>query len=126
VNSSRDPQLRFDAVMAEISALPEAQQLDALLQFFTTVLAGLPLAQLRQRRAEMVERFSHCGGGFETCSALLELVDLYVATREKQTSRPGAIARRSPSRAATRRGRNRRSGKLSFRTRPGGQPPHRR
>ncbi len=76
--------------MAEISALPKAQQLDALLHYFSTVLAELPLVTLRRRRAELIERFSHCGCGLETSSALLELVDLHVAARERLATRRDA------------------------------------
>lgn len=112
--------------MAEISALPEAQQLDALLQFFTTVLAGLPLARLRERRAELIERFSHCGGRFETCSVLLELVDLYVTAREQQAIRMASAARRSATRAAPRVPRNHSRLKAPFKPRPDGDRPGRR
>lgn len=109
--------------MAEISALPEAQQLDALLQFFTTVLAGLPLDKLRERRAELIERFSHCGGRFETCSILLELVDLYVMTRERQATRLAFATRRAANRAAPRVRRDQSRLSAPFKPRPDGDRP---
>lgn len=87
--------------MAEISALPKSQQLDALLQYFSTVLSELPLATLRRRRTALIERFSHCGCGFDTSSALLELVDLHVATRERQANRRESARRASAGSGAT-------------------------
>ena len=81
--------------MAEISVLPEEQQVDALLHFFTTVLNETPTEAIRQKRNELMARFSNCGCSYETSSTLLELVDHHMALREQFAARQEAEARRA-------------------------------
>jgi hypothetical protein len=95
VKTTSDRQKRFDAAMAELSGLPQEQQVDALLHFLTTVLHEMPTDTIRQRRNELMERFANCGCSYETCAALLELVDYQLTRREKFAARQEAEARRA-------------------------------
>ena len=81
--------------MAEIAILPEEQQVDALLHFFTTVLHEMPTDEIRRKRDDLMDRFSNCGCSYETCATLLELVDYHVARREQFAAREEAEARRA-------------------------------
>lgn len=80
--------------MAEIAVLPQEQQVDALLHFFTTVLHEMSTEAIRRKRSELMERFSNCGCSYETCATLLELVDDHVARREQFAARQDAEAHR--------------------------------
>jgi len=81
--------------MADIAILPEEQQVDALLHFFSTVLHEMPTDAIQEKRSELMERFSHCGCSYETCATLLELVDQHVMRREQIAAREKAEARRA-------------------------------
>ena len=102
VKPTSDRQKRFDAAMAEIAVLPEEQQVDALLHFFTAVLNETPMEAIREKRNELMARFANCGCSYETCSTLLEWVDHHVALREQFSARQEAEARRNAKAAGSR------------------------
>ena len=90
-----DRQKRFDAAMAEVATLPAEQQVEALLQFFTTVLNEMSADAVRQKRNQLMEHFSTCGCSYDTCSALLEMVDHHVAARDRWAARQETEARKA-------------------------------
>lgn len=99
MRTSRRPSWGFESTLAAIAALPDDQKIDALLQVLKTAVDELPAETLRQKRASFMEHFSRCGGSFEVCSAVQELVDLHLkhqARRESET--PAAENRLKPRR----------------------------
>jgi hypothetical protein len=92
---TRDRQKRFDAAMAEVALMPAEQQVDALLELLTTVLNETSTEVVRQKRNQLMEHFANCGCSYETCSALLEMVDHHLAMRERWAARQEAEARRA-------------------------------
>jgi hypothetical protein len=81
--------------MAEVALMPAEQQVDALLELLTTVLNETSTEVVRQKRNQLMEHFANCGCSYETCSALLEMVDHHLALRERWAARQEAEARRA-------------------------------
>jgi hypothetical protein len=100
VNSTTAWQKHFDAAMRAIAVLPAEQQVEAVLQFLTTVLSEMSIEAIRQRRNQLMEHFSNCGGSYETCAVMLEMVDRYLAVREKWAPQWETSAGLSPRSAA--------------------------
>lgn len=93
MNPTREQQKRLAADLAEIAALPEERQLEALLKYLMQIWHETPLDDLRRRRNQFLERFADCGGSYETCSAVLAMVDQHLAHRAKAGSaKAGGIA----------------------------------
>jgi hypothetical protein len=72
----------FATAMTRISVLPTDQRVDALLEFFIDVLNATDPERIRTMRDQVVERFSTCGGSFETCQLIIELINGHLALRE--------------------------------------------
>lgn len=87
--------------MTAIAALPAEQQVEAVLQLLVKVLGEMSVEAVRQRRTQLMEHFSNCGGSYETCVTILEMVDRYIAIREKWTAERQAEVRPAPQSDAT-------------------------
>lgn len=67
--------------LATISVLPHGKRVDALLACFASMLDSMEVTAIREKRDQLMERFSHCGASFETCALVIKWVDCQLALR---------------------------------------------
>ena len=77
----------FTSEITRISALPENERVDALLDYFVRVLDGMEPDTIRTLRDQVMERFSTCGCSFETSHLMVELIDAHLAAHELRQAR---------------------------------------
>lgn len=72
----------FANAITRISALPADKRVGALLEYFEATLDGMDSRTIRTLRDQVMERFATCGSSFETCTLMIELIDIHLAWRE--------------------------------------------
>ena len=76
-----DRQNFVENALSTIALLPQSKRVDALLACFTSLLDSMDADTIRQKRDQLMERFSHCGGSFETCALVVKWLDCQLALR---------------------------------------------
>lgn len=71
----------FAANLTQIARLPAKKRVNALLDFFVATLHTMDPDTIRTLRDQVMERFSTCGGSFETCQLMIEFIDGHLALR---------------------------------------------
>jgi lipase chaperone LimK len=77
-----DREKSFATAMSQIDVLPPHRRIDALLEFFASVIGQMDSASVRDLRNQVMDRFSTCGCTFETTRLMIQFVDYNIALRE--------------------------------------------
>ena len=77
-----DRQKFVENALASIAVLPEGKRVDALLGCFTNLLDSMDATSIREKRDQLMARFSHCGTSFETCALVIKWLDCQLALRD--------------------------------------------
>lgn len=76
-----DRQKFVENALATIAILPHGKRIDALLACFSGLLDSMDVVAIREKRDQLMERFSHCGASFETCALVIQWLDCQLALR---------------------------------------------
>lgn len=76
-----DRQKFVENALATIAVLPEGKRIDALLACFSGLLDSMDSASIREKRDQLMERFSHCGASLETSMLVVRWLDCQLALR---------------------------------------------
>ena len=68
-------------VLSTIAVLPQAHRVDALLVCFSALLDSMDADTIREKRDQLMERFSDGGASFETCALVTKWLDCQLALR---------------------------------------------
>lgn len=71
----------FAATITQIPHLPTHARVNALMDLFAETLKSMDPDTIRTLRDQVMERFSSCGGDFETCQLMIEFIDVHLALR---------------------------------------------
>ncbi|MEO6245413.1 MAG: hypothetical protein ABIQ12_08245 [Opitutaceae bacterium] len=81
MGTNLDRQKFVENALASIAVMPHGTKVDALLACFSGLLDSMEVAAIREKRDQLMERFSHCGGSFEACSLVVKWLDCQIALR---------------------------------------------
>ena len=76
-----DRQKFVENALATIAVLPESKRVDALLGCFSSMLDSMDANFIREKRDQLMVRFSHCGASFETCALVIKWLDCQLELR---------------------------------------------
>ena len=77
----------MESALATIAALPKEKRADALLACFSTMVDAMDANSVREKRDQLMARFSHCGASFETCQLVIKWLDCQLAQRDRTGAR---------------------------------------
>ena len=68
-------------VLSTVAVLPETKRVDAMMVCLSSLLDSMDANAIREKRDQLMERFSHCGASFETCELVTKWLDCQLALR---------------------------------------------
>ena len=87
MRSDPDRDQLFEEALARIAQRPPSEGLELVLHYFLGMVKGMDLQAARTMSEELSSRFGGRYCSSEICTALADLVNGHLATRQEQSSR---------------------------------------